>query len=223
MKAGQVDANAEPDFVDADAEFPNSSAGYTPTLLDFPTYPKPRMSLNLFVYPMTNLYGGAGVYRDPAEHDAGFSEAFWIGEADLTKRASEKWGTGRVALGGCHASATFDRSDGGDQRGAHRSYALAEQQVWCERPRDAKDTQGLSLLAQYGYGEEEVNAFDQHASVGVFAVGLVPSRDNDSLGQPPREVPAAYGRETPESFRKSAPHLRNSLVQRCPPAPMNRS
>lgn len=54
IKVGKVDANTEFNFVDAAGGFANSSAGFSPTIFTFPTYPNPAMSVNVFATLVEN-------------------------------------------------------------------------------------------------------------------------------------------------------------------------
>lgn len=182
IKAGQVDANSEFAFVEAASEFLNSSAGYSPTILDMPTYPQPRLSLNLFAYATTNFYVGGGVYGASVEDGADFENPFGIFETGLTKPASDRLGAGRVAIGGWHSARAYDCFHGGSQEGASGFYAVAEQQVWREDPKDAENKQGLALFAQYGFGDKDVSDVAHHISAGLRYAGLIPGRDDDSAG-----------------------------------------
>ena len=182
LKVGQVDANAEFAFVASASEFLNSSAGYSPTILGVPTYPNPRLSLNLFAYAATNYYIGGGVYGDSAEDGGSFRHPFGIVEAGVTKPATHKWGTARLAFGGWHSSATLGRYDGREQKGTSGFYAVAEQQLWGPQRRDPGNKQGLTLFAQYGFGDSQVSPVAHHAAVGLFYAGLISKRPNDSTG-----------------------------------------
>lgn len=177
-----MDANAEFAYLDSASEFLSSSAGYSTTILDLPTYPYPRLSLNLFAYAATNYYVGGGIYGESAEDGGSFGHPFGIFEVGATKPASATWGAARVALGGWHGSATFDRFDGGEQHGASGAYAVAEQQVWREEPKDSENRQGLSWFAQYGYGDHAVSEVSHHAAIGWRYAGLLPGRDDDATG-----------------------------------------
>lgn len=62
IKIGKLDANSEFAYVDNGGEFIHSSAGFSPTIQAFPSYPDPATSVNLFAHTGTGLYAGAGVY-----------------------------------------------------------------------------------------------------------------------------------------------------------------
>lgn len=184
LKLGQVDANSEFAFVEAAGEFIHSSAGFSPTVLNFPTYPDPALSANLFVYPVENFYVGGAIYGDSIKETShhGFHSPFYIAEIGTTLPLSEKLGPLRVAAGAYYDTGKQDRFDGGTQNKASGFYALAEQQLWRENPDDKEDTQGVSVFAQYGFGDDKVSACEHHLGLGVSAQGLLPARDSDVTG-----------------------------------------
>jgi hypothetical protein len=68
LKLGKADANADYARVEASGEFLNSSAGYSPTIQGFASYPDPAMSVSLVGDPARWLSLAAGVY-DGATHE----------------------------------------------------------------------------------------------------------------------------------------------------------
>jgi len=49
LKGGKIDANTEFDVVQTAGDFLNSSMGYSPTILAFPTYPEPKPGIAAFL------------------------------------------------------------------------------------------------------------------------------------------------------------------------------
>lgn len=184
VKVGQVDANSEFAFVEAAGETINASAGFSPTIFTFPTYPDPALSVNAFIYPTENTYLGPAIYGDTISEtsDNGFHEPFYIAEIGTTLNLCEKVGPLRLAAGLYYDTGRHDRFDGGTQNKGSGFYALAEQQVWRENPDDKEDAQGLSAFVQYGFGDDKVSAVHHHVGVGLSAVGLIPTRDADVTG-----------------------------------------
>ena len=60
-------------------------------------------------------------------------------------------------------------------------YLLAEQMLWKENAKPA-DKQGLSVFSRYGYAHNDLNKLEHFWSVGGQYVGLIPTRDVDTLG-----------------------------------------
>ncbi len=196
IKVGKVEANSEFAFVDAAGEFINSSGGFSPTVFNLPTYPDPAMSVNAFVYPTEWLYIGGGVYdgalndgirtggRGPSTffNNAKSDDYFLIGELGITWPDSAKWGAGRFAIGPWYHSGDFGRFDGSTARGTEGFYTLIEQRIWRENPEAKDDEQGVSLFFQYGYADQKVSEIANHVGVGLYSVGPISGRDEDSAG-----------------------------------------
>ena len=184
LKIGQVDANAEFAFATAAHEFINASAGFSPALVGFATYPKPALSINLFAYPTEWLYAGAGAYADNNRDLSGrsFERPYLLGEIGFTHKGTRRLGPGRLAVGCWHETEELDKFDGGRRDGTTGFYCVAEQQVWKELPANRDDAQGISIFVQHGWADAQVSAIEHHIGVGISAVGLVPGRDEDALG-----------------------------------------
>jgi len=183
-KIGQVDANAEFDQVSAAAEFINSSAGYSPTLLDFPTYPNPALSFNLFAYPVKWFYCGAGVYTDNLRmlSNYRFEHPYLIGEVGLTGNGWGRLGPGRLAAGFWHDTGKVDRFDGDQDDGVSGFYLLAEQQIWKRSSADGDDQRGASVFVQYGHANPADSPFEHQVGLGISATGLLAGRNDDATG-----------------------------------------
>jgi porin len=193
IKFGKVDANSEFAFVDAAGSFLNSAAGISTPIFAMPTYPDPAMSMNVFVYPTPWLYAGGGIY-DGATLDGiptgrngpttFFSDKrsdswFSIGEAGLTWGGVDSWGAGRLAVGGWHHTADFERFDGGTERGVSGVYVVGEQQLL---RGTAGEDHGLFAFARYAWTDENVSAAGQHIGGGLVLKGTFPGRDDDEAG-----------------------------------------
>jgi porin len=197
IKAGKIDANNEFDFISCAPDFLHASTGFSPTLSFFPSYPEPATGLVAFVYPVKQWYLGAGWFdgalqdgvstgkRGPDQffRDNLSSAWYFVGETGLTwEKASESLGNGRVAVGVHHATSHADTWGGDTQSGTTGFYAVAEQQVWRRGETDELKTKGLSVFAQFGYGDEDIAAIKTHIAGGVALAGVCESRMNDSTG-----------------------------------------
>ncbi len=188
LVVGKIDANALFAFVEHGAEFIHSSPGFSPTILGFPSYPDPAMSVNVFFEPSNSVYFGAGLFdgalneglltgeRGPSTffHDPG--DLFMIAEA------GSRWATtdgleGRLGVGVWHHNGTFAKFDGGTEDGATGFYVVFDQALW------RKDEQrGVNLFAQYGYADERVSEIVHHIGAGLTVDGLIANRGDDLLG-----------------------------------------
>lgn len=197
VKIGKVDANSEFAYVEHGAEFLNSSMGYSPTILGFPSYPDPATSVNVFVEPVEWFYAGVGLY-DGATQDASRGRTGNRGPATAWGKPSDwmllgemgfRWSLpsdlpGRLGLGGWGHSGRFAYVDesGQDAGGTQGFYLVADQMVWRENPALKDDTQGIGLFGQFGYADEQVSEFSHHIGGGLAWTGAIPTRDNDVMG-----------------------------------------
>lgn len=205
LKLGKVDANSEFAFVDIAGDFSNSSAGFSPTILAFPSYPDPATSVNAFftlveeeAYALTfgyGLYDGAlqdGVNtgsRGPSSFfDDDASDAiFHAGQAELAWDRSgdgRSWFTGgRLSAGVWHHTADFERFDGGTDDGTTGFFLTGEARLFDPDAGDAQGPdRGVYLFAQYGWADEEVSEVTQHFGGGLVWRGPWEGRPDDSLG-----------------------------------------
>jgi porin len=149
VKVGKVDANSEFAFVDVAGDFTNSSAGFSPTIFAFPTYPDPATAVNIFGTlaqsdraTLTIGYGfydgaaGADGVRTGSRGPSSFfsddlsGDYFHIAQVDLAWDALMPEGNmfkdGRLSLGGWYHDGVFDRFDGGTERGVLGFFATGE-------------------------------------------------------------------------------------------------
>lgn len=195
VKLGKVDANSEFAFVNCAGDFLNSAAGVSTPIFTLPTYPDPAMSFNIFAYPTPWLYVGFGIYdgatfdgvatgrNSPVTFFSDRRSASWfsIAELGVTWENVAGMGGGRLAAGGWHHSADFERFDGGIERGTDGFYLLAEQQV-LRTGADDDAEHGLFAFARYGWADENVYAAAQHVGGGLVLKGTFPGRDDDETG-----------------------------------------
>ena len=200
VKAGKVDANAEFAFIAPAGGFINASAGFTPAIFAFPTYPNPAVGINLFVYPCEGAYAGVALYDGAAAVDGVRTGAlgpgsfltddqsddwFMIGEVGYTVASMGTLDSTRVAVGGWWHTGDFTTFAGGSSDGTGGLYALAETRAW--RPEgldlaDADDARGLWFFLQYGRADQSVSAVRQQFGAGASLAGTFAGRDDDSLG-----------------------------------------
>lgn len=196
VKLGKVDFNSEFAFNEIGGEFINSSAAIVPTIVGYPIYPNPAMSVNAFYTPQENLYVGFGVYDGSTAEgiptgNRGPSGFFGSDDADSYFYAlecggswtgGERWGSGRAALGVWHHSADFDRFDGGTESGTSGVWLTLEQHLWRENPRTEGDEQGLGVFFSAGHADDSVSTFGSTVVLGAHWIGPLARRDHDSCG-----------------------------------------
>jgi porin len=191
VKLGKADANADFASVEASGGFLNSSAGYSPTIQGFPSYPDPAVSASVFAELASWLSLGVGVY-DGATNEGchgrtgkrglatflGAPDAFfYVGEAQL--RFSLRGRPARVSFGTWHHTGNFEGFDGSSRRGTAGYYGVVEQRLFHE---EGDETQGVDLFAQLGFSDGRFAEIDAHVSLGLSATGAIPSRDRDTAG-----------------------------------------
>lgn len=200
LKVGKVEANSEFAYAENGVEFIHPSAGFPPTILAFPSYPDPAMSLNLFAYPTSWSYIGVGWYDGALQNGFNTGELgpsmfghqgyFWITETGVTWDGGGDRLSGRFALGGWLHTEPFevlepvpeDEEEVPVQIGTEGWYAILDQTLWCENPDQADDDQGISMYASYAYADPDVSEVTDNINFGAVWRGVIPTRDDDILG-----------------------------------------
>jgi porin len=132
LKVGKIDATKEFAFTDNGADFLSSPMGFSPALVDFPTYPDPTYGLSIYAYPSDWLYAGFGYFDrglqeewpvgSPAPVNSG---QFLIGEVGAKWKLGANELPGRLGLGAYGHTGTFEEFGGGRPVRGVRSDALA--------------------------------------------------------------------------------------------------
>ena len=200
VKAGKVDANSEFAYIAPAGGFIDASAGFTPTIFAFPTYPNPAFGVNVFIYPCEGAYAGAALYDGAGAVDGVRTGAlgpgsfvtddqsddwFMIGEVGYTVASLGVLDSTRVAVGGWWHTGDFTTFSGGTSDGTGGMYALAETRAWRPEGLDAADpddARGLWFFLQYGCADQSVSAVRQQFGAGASLAGTFAGRDGDSLG-----------------------------------------
>lgn len=204
LKLGKLDANGEFAYVDAAGDFANSSAGFSPTIFAFPSYPDPSTSVNLFgrvadgdgwcVTLGYGLYDGAAAVDGVRVGVRGPSTFFsddlsddyfhiWQGEVawDELRPGSRFLRDGRVSVGGWYHSGKFERFDGDTEDGAAGFFMTGEIRVFAPDD-DGESERGVYAFGQYGWADEDVTEVGQHFGLGAVWRGPTDARQNDSFG-----------------------------------------
>jgi len=176
LKVGRVDANSEFAFVEHGGEFINASMGYSPTIFTLPTYPTPMNSVNLFVYPTKNVYGGVGVY------DSKGTGAFVIAEGGATWSLGSTSRPGRAGLGVWRQTGGVDRFSGDRQAHTSGFYVIADQTLWRGESKSEDHPRRVNAFFQYGQSDANISAVCRHIGGGIAWTGAISGRDADVLG-----------------------------------------
>ncbi len=193
VKVGKADANTDFAYVEHGFRLLNSSFGYSPTILGFPTYPDPSFGAAAFVRPGGGVYCGGGLYDGAAQ--SGFktgqrgpdtlfgapSDLFAIAEAGLRWRGADGARPGRLGIGGWRHTGDFARFQGGVENGTDGVYAVLDQLLWT--PEDRGDSaRGLGGFVQVGIADQDVSPVDWHLGCGLSWTGPFASRPDDAVG-----------------------------------------
>lgn len=173
IKGGKIDANTEFAVVENATDFLNSSMGFSPTILAFPTYPEPQPGAVVSV-------SGPGSY--------GISLGTFQASLGTMSFAEPRrhWSLGSSELAG-HFSAGYWRLDGdmtcfdGSRSSVSQGfYSVLEQYLWRSRSGDRDQT--ISTFFQIGRSSGDVSLFTQHLGGGAVWQAPLASRPQDGLG-----------------------------------------
>ena len=172
LKMGKIDANTEFATVQTAGDFLNSSMGFSPTIIAFPTYPEPKLGFNAFLRPTKNNSVGVGVFQTATAGTLAVVEparAWSLGESERPGRAS----VGFWRLGG-----NPDRFDGTPSSGTLGLYSVVEQVMW----RQPQGEHALSGFLQIGVADGHVSPVEKHVGGGAILQGTFHRRRKDSVG-----------------------------------------
>jgi carbohydrate-selective porin OprB len=175
LKAGKIDANTEFAAVQNSGDFLNSSMGYSPTILAFPTYPEPRAGINVFLQPVKNYLLGLGVFRTAG------NGTLWIMEPGHTWSVGPTEHPGRASVGYWRTKGSIDPFDEDEPPGQQGVYAVVEQSAWLQ-PLGSRGMRELLTYLQAGWVRGRVNSFTRHLGAGVVLQGPFRSRSRDGIG-----------------------------------------
>lgn len=203
LKAGRIDANTDFDAVATAADFLNSSMGYSPTIMDFPTYPQPMPGGDLSVALPHGLSLAAGEFQ--TLH--GFIS---VAEAARAWTTGSRQRPGRASLGFWNLREPLTRFSGVSVSASRGWYSVVEQSLW-QRPLSPPDAgrQDLSAYLQLGTGDARVNPYALHLGAGAVWTSPLRRRPGDSLGLAatwvrlaPRPAPGAHHELALETYYK---------------------
>jgi carbohydrate-selective porin OprB len=175
IKAGKIDANSEFATVANAGDFLNSSMGFSPTIVAFPSYPAPKPGVNFFLRPNSTYGLGLGVFQtdsgtmsviEPGMH-------WFLGSGERA---------GRASLGYWRVDGTLSRFDRGTADGAQGFYGVLEQSGWRHPWQGKEGERELSTFLQAGSAENQISAITRHLGGGVVVSHPLHGRQQDSIG-----------------------------------------
>jgi len=175
IKAGRIDANTDFDVVATAADFLNSSMGYSPTIMEFPSYPQPQFGVDISASPGKDFKLSAGEFGT-------------LRGKILIAEASRPWRTsghhaGRAAFGAWRLHEPIMCVD--DTETSHTSgyYSVVEQTIWQRSSAETKDNaQSLAVFTQIGTGDGRANPARLHLGSGLVLAAPFRRRSADSVG-----------------------------------------
>lgn len=175
LKGGKIDANTEFAAVPSAADFLNSSMGFSPTILAFPTYPEPKLGLSAF-WQASKKYGlGMGAFQTAS------GPTLSIVEPGRAWNFGETEHPGRLALGYWRLDGKVARFDGDESSGAQGFYSVMEQSVWRQTlPQETE--RKLSTYFQAGWAGGSVSSFTHHLGGGAILSAPFKRRRPDAIG-----------------------------------------
>lgn len=169
--------------------FLNASLTYFPTILFFPTYPDPAMSI-IGSFPISEncnlkmaVYDGSlaeGVETGKLGLIGNFfddlsNHAFCIAQFDFSWNWKDKL-PGILSLGGWSHSAKFLKFNGQEQSGALGPYVTVDQMIYKKKELEA------SLFLFYSYVNPSISIVTQYFASGITWQGLFCGRGDDHCG-----------------------------------------
>jgi len=168
--------------------FLNNGYSSDPTILFFPSYPDPAMSVVASIGFLKNMSVTLGVFdgssatgADTGKHGV-FGDffkdlpahAFLIGEFNATWLSDSY--PGRFGLGGWRSTATFTRFNGSKTKGTGGPYVTIDQTFYKSKKQEA----GCFFI--YSSANPSISEAHRYFGAGVTGKGLVPYRENDIIG-----------------------------------------
>ena len=188
IKFGKMDANSDFAYVRNGTAFINSSPGFSPTIVGFPSYPSPSTAVNVFWRDDRGPYIGAGIYdgatqnglntgtRGPATLFGSPNATFYIGELGTRYLIGHE--PGRIGVGYWHHSGRFTDFATGRARRADGSYLVWDQGVYS----NPDNMTAVGVFVQYARTDDRISAIDTHVAGGAEFTGLLDGRPKDISG-----------------------------------------
>lgn len=174
-KVGKIDANTEFAAVQTASDFLNSSMGFSPTIMEFPTYPDPKLGFTFFFHPTRGNTVGVGVF------DTASGGPLSIVEGAHAWNSGQAQNIARVSVGYWRLAGTVSRLDGGVSEQTDGVYSVIERTIW-KSAEGARQARSLLLFLQFGTADGTVSAFACHIGGGAVLQGPWGRRGQDSMG-----------------------------------------
>lgn len=175
LRFGKIDANTEFAVVQNGGDFLNSSMGFSPTILAFPSYPEPKLGINA-AFAGPSGYGVAmGVFETAG------NGILTLIEPKRQWRLGARELSGHLNLGYWRLDRDDPRFDGGTSTGSDGVYAVAEQDLWKQDLGGGRERR-LAVYMQVGTADRNVSAVSNHLGLGAVLQAPFQKRLSDSVG-----------------------------------------
>lgn len=174
VKAGRIDSNTDFDAVPTAGDFLNSSMGYSPTVMDFPSYPAPQTAVEVLVPLNSATRVAVGEFRTPGGRIS-------LLEGDRTWSGGTDQHGGRAAIGMWNLTESLPRLDGRMVGRTGGLYGVVEQSLGSRSYSDGRK-RALTGYLQMGTGDEQVNPYRAHLGGGLVIAAPFRRRAGDAAG-----------------------------------------
>jgi porin len=157
-------------------DFLNSSMGYSPTIVTFPTYPEPKPGVSAFVHAKGGYGLGLGIFRTVG------ANTLSIVEPGRSWNVGKLEHPGRVTFGYWRLDGSIARFDNDDTSSAQGFYSVVEQVALRKPFAQDQGERRLSTFLQLGWAEGRVSGFTHHVGGGTILQAPFQRRSLDSIG-----------------------------------------
>ena len=216
VKFGKIDANTEFDQVQSAGDFLNSSMGYSPTILAFPSYPEPKLAAAAFYVPRQNYQLGLGIFKTATNGVLSVAEpgrVWTLPKGDLP---------GHVSVGYWRLDGSMNSFEGSHVSHTQGVYSVLEQSLWRQPLNGDGNERRLTTFFQFGHADGFICDFTAHLGTGAVLQAPFTSRPHDGIGvaltsvqfsshnpgMPKRQIESVF-----ESYYKLTVNSHVSLVQ----------
>lgn len=176
VKVGKIDANTEFDEVSGASDFLNSSMGYSPTIMAFPSYPEPKLAAVASYSWRRSDQIGLGVFRTAGGGILSVVEpghSWSLPKGDLP---------GHVNVGYWRLDGSIQRFDGTQASMTQGVYTVIEQSLWRQALTRTDGQRTFSAFFQFGHSDRAVSDLTAHLGAGAVMQAPLSFRPHDSAG-----------------------------------------
>ena len=157
LRVGKTDANGEFAVNEHGANFINSSMGFSPTIVGFPTYPSPALSVVAGLDIHAKVQVATGIYAAADYND--FAEQFYV--AELRYQINEH---SLLKLGWWRDTNTYPTAFDEQQDATTGYYALFQNSLPDNHWFGAQSSHWYSQL---GYADQDISEINWHFGTGI--------------------------------------------------------